>query len=129
MNSAVGPRKVSAPERLFHNTAIAVAALLSCAPLAWSQTPPDKTTSATAAPGAASPKKPAKAAATGGASDVKTPTNAKAQASYSLGVSMGEQLRGSGVTSELVNPEQIAHGVRATQEGGRELLEGLDISC
>jgi len=58
MNAAVGPRKVIAQERFFHNTAIAVAALLSCAPLAWSQTPSDKATGSTeAAAPAGQPKK------------------------------------------------------------------------
>src|ERR1700759_5042820 len=80
MNAAVGPRKVIAQERFFHNTAIAVAALLSCAPLAWSQTPADKATTSTAAPAAAQPKKAAApTAAPGGASDVQASTNAKAQ--------------------------------------------------
>ena len=63
MNAAVGPRKVIAQERFFHNTAIAVVVLLGCAPLAWSQTPADKAsqpakaTTSAAAPAAAQPKK------------------------------------------------------------------------
>jgi FKBP-type peptidyl-prolyl cis-trans isomerase len=117
MNAAVGPRKVIAQERFFHNTAIAVAALLSCAPLAWSQTPADKATTSTAAPAAAQPKKPAKAAAPGGASDVKTPTNAKAQASYSLGVSMGDQLHHLGLTGESIATERLTQGLRDALSG------------
>ena len=117
MNSAVGPRKRCAPERFFHNTAIAVAALLSCAPLAWSQTPADKATTSTAAPAAAQPKKPAKAAAPGGASDVKTPTNAKAQASYSLGVSMGDQLHHLGLTGDSIATERLTQGLRDSLSG------------
>jgi FKBP-type peptidyl-prolyl cis-trans isomerase len=117
MNAAVGPRKVIAQERFFHNTAIAVAALLSCAPLAWSQTPADKATTSTAAPAAAQPKKPAKAAAPGGASDVKTPTNAKAQASYSLGVSMGDQLHHLGLTGDSIATERLTQGLRDALSG------------
>jgi FKBP-type peptidyl-prolyl cis-trans isomerase FkpA len=117
MNSAVGPRKVNAQERFFHNTAIAVAALLSCAPLAWSQTPADKATPSTAAPAAAQPKKPANAAAPGGSSDVKTPTNAKAQASYSLGVSMGDQLHHLGLTADSIATERLTQGLRDALSG------------
>jgi FKBP-type peptidyl-prolyl cis-trans isomerase len=113
MNAAVGPRKVSAPERLLHNTAIAVVALLSCAPLAWSQSPPDAATSSKAAPAAAQPKKPA----TGGAADVKAPTNAKAQASYSLGVSMGDQLHHLGLTSDSIATERLTQGLRDALSG------------
>jgi FKBP-type peptidyl-prolyl cis-trans isomerase len=124
MNAAVGPRKVIAQERFFHNTAIAVVALLGCAPLAWSQTPADKAsqpakaTTSAAAPAAAQPKKPAApAAAPGGASDVKAPTNAKAQASYSLGVSMGDQLHHLGLTADSIVTERLTQGLRDALSG------------
>lgn len=124
MNAAVGPRKVIAQERFFHNTAIAVVALLGCAPLAWSQTPADKApqpakaTTSAAAPAAAQPKKPAaSAAAPGGASDVKAPTNAKAQASYSLGVSMGDQLHHLGLTADSIATERLTQGLRDALSG------------
>jgi len=118
MNAAVGPRKVIAQERFFHNTAIAVAMLLGCAPSAWSQTPADKATTSTAAPAAAQPKKPAAAAAApGGASDVKAPTNAKAQASYSIGVSMGDQLHHLGLTSDSIQTERLTQGLRDALSG------------
>jgi FKBP-type peptidyl-prolyl cis-trans isomerase len=122
MNSAVGPRKVAAQERYFHNTAIAIAALLSCAPLAWSQTPSDK--AAATAPAAAQPKKPAAAAATGGASDVKAPTNAKAQASYSLGVSMGDQLHHLGLTGDSIATERLTQGLRDALAGKVAMTAG-----
>jgi FKBP-type peptidyl-prolyl cis-trans isomerase len=119
MNAVVGPRKVNAQDRCFHNTAIAVVALLGCAPLAWSQTPADKaTTSTAAAPAAAQPKKPAAAAAApGGASDVKAPTNAKAQASYSLGVSMGDQLHHLGLSPDSIATERLTQGLRDALAG------------
>jgi FKBP-type peptidyl-prolyl cis-trans isomerase len=122
MNSAVGPRKVATTERCFHNTAIAIAALLSCAPLAWSQTPSDKATAT--APAAAQPKKPAAAAATGGASDVKAPTNAKAQASYSLGVSMGDQLHHLGLTGDSIATERLTQGLRDALAGKVAMTAG-----
>jgi FKBP-type peptidyl-prolyl cis-trans isomerase len=124
MNAAVGPRKVFAPERFFHNTAIAVAALLSCAPLAWSQSPSDKPASSTAAPAAAEPKKPATAAAPGGASAVKAPTNAKAQASYSLGVSMGDQLHHLGLTADSIATERLTQGLRDALAGKVAMTAG-----
>ena len=124
MNAAVGPRKVIAQERFFHNTAIAVAMLLGCAPSAWSQAPADqasqpaKAPTSTAAPSAAQPKKPAAAAAApGGASDVKAPTNAKAQASYSIGVSMGDQLHHLGLTSDSIQTERLTQGLRDALSG------------
>jgi FKBP-type peptidyl-prolyl cis-trans isomerase len=117
MNAAVGPRKVAAQERYFHNTAIAVAALLSCAPLAWSQSPSGKPTGSPAAQSAAQPSKPAAAAATGGASNVKAPTNAKAQASYSLGVSMGDQLHHLGLTGDSIATERLTQGLRDALSG------------
>ena len=118
MNAVVGPRKVNAPERFFHNTAIAVVALLGCAPFAWSQTSADKATTSTAASAAAQPKKPAAAAAApGGASDVKAPTNAKAQASYSLGVSMGDQLHHLGLSADSIATERLTQGLRDALAG------------
>jgi FKBP-type peptidyl-prolyl cis-trans isomerase FklB len=121
MNAAVGPRKVFAQERFFHNTAhittIAVVALLGGAPFAWSQSPPDQATSSTAAPAAAHPKKPAAAGTSGGASDVKAPTNAKAQASYSLGVSMGDQLHHLGLTGDSIATERLTQGLRDALSG------------
>jgi FKBP-type peptidyl-prolyl cis-trans isomerase FklB len=123
MNAAVGPRKVIAQERFFHNTAIAVAVLLGCAPSAWSQTPADKASqpakaaTSTAAPAAQPKKAAAPAAAPGGASDVKAPTNSKAQASYSIGVSMGDQLHQLGLSSDSIVTERLTQGLRDALSG------------
>jgi len=38
---------------------------------------------------------------------VKAPTNAKAQASYSLGVSMGDQLHHLGLTADSIATERL----------------------
>ena len=44
-------------------------------------------------------------------------------ASYSVGVSMGEQLRGSGVTPALINPQELAQGVRDAVGGKASLTD------
>jgi FKBP-type peptidyl-prolyl cis-trans isomerase FklB len=83
--------------------AAAVAALLAGATLAVAQQSPPGTT----AGNAATAKKPAHK--TGAPKAAATP---KGDASYSLGVSMGQQLRSSGVTPDEINPERLAAGVR-----------------
>ncbi len=115
MNAAVGPRKVSAHGRVFHNTAIAVAVLLSCTPLAWAQNPPDKDKGSAAAPAAAASKKPATPGAAGSAA--KAPTSEKAQASYSLGVSMGDQLHHLGLSADSISTERLLQGLRDALSG------------
>jgi FKBP-type peptidyl-prolyl cis-trans isomerase len=91
-----------------------VAALLAGAPLA--QTPP--AAGAPAPGGAGTGKKAAGAAgdATGAAAD-------KSAASYSLGVSMGEQLRATGVTADAVSSERIAQGVRDGLAGKAKMTD------
>jgi FKBP-type peptidyl-prolyl cis-trans isomerase len=64
----------------------------------------------------ATPKKPA-AAATDAA------TSAKNASSYSLGVSMGEQLRSSGVTPDAVNSQRLAEGVHDALSGKVKMSE------
>ena len=81
-----------------------LAALIAGAPFA--QTPPPAG-AATAAQGAGTAKTPS-----GGAGAGKEAAADKSAASYSLGVSMGEQLRATGVTTDAVSSERIAQGVR-----------------
>ena len=104
---------------LLVSTATAVA-LVAGSTLAAEQPPPSGAapSSATAAP---AKKAPAKAAAA-----------KESSASYSVGVSMGEQLRASGVPPELINPQQLAQGVHDAVSGkvsmtdkDRENLRGL----
>ena len=71
-------------------------------------------------------KAPAK---TGAAKEASAKTSS---ASYSVGVSMGEQLRASGVPPELINAQQLAQGVHDAISGkasmtdkDRENLRGL----
>src|SRR5262245_4654173 len=141
MNAAVGPRKVkvSARERSSHNTAIAIAVLLSCAaPLAWSQndkpagssTTPAATGSKPGSANATAPassgsatgtatgaKKPAAGATGAGAAGAKAPGGEKAQASYSLGVSMGDQLHHLGLTAESISSERLTQGLKDALAG------------
>ena len=105
----------------------AAVALVASSMLAAAQQPP-----AGAAPAsqAAAPAKKAPAKA-GAASE--PPAKAKASSpSYSVGVSMGEQLRASGIPPELLNAQQLAQGVHDALSGkvsmtdkDRENLRGL----
>ena len=105
----------------------AAVALVAGSTLAAAQQPP-----AGAAPAsqAAAPAKKAPAKA-GAASEA--PAKAKAgSSSYSVGVSMGEQLRASGIPPELLNAQQLAQGVHDALSGkvsmtdkDRENLRGL----
>jgi len=105
----------------------AAVALVAGSMLAAAQQPP-----AGAAPAsqAAAPAKKAPAKA-GAASEA--PAKAKPSSpSYSVGVSMGEQLRASGIPPELLNAQQLAQGVHDALSGkvsmtdkDRENLRGL----
>lgn len=48
---------------------------------------------------------------------MKAPTNAKAQASYSLGVSMGDQLHHLGLTADSIATERLTQGLRDALAG------------
>jgi FKBP-type peptidyl-prolyl cis-trans isomerase len=105
----------------------AAVALVAGSMLAAAQQPP---AGAAPAPQAAAPAKKAPAKA-GAASEA--PAKAKASSpSYSVGVSMGEQLRASGIPPELLNAQQLAQGVHDALSGkvsmtdkDRENLRGL----
>jgi len=64
----------------------------------------------------AAPKKPAATGAEAAASE-------KSAASYSLGVSMGDQLRSSGITPDAINAERLAQGVRDALSGKVKMSE------
>jgi FKBP-type peptidyl-prolyl cis-trans isomerase len=116
-----------APRRgrtLLLSTAAAVA-LVASSMLAVAQPPP---AGATPAAGTADTAKKAPAKA-GAAKEAPAKTSS---ASYSVGVSMGEQLRASGVPPELINAQQLAQGVHDAISGkasmtdkDRENLRGL----
>jgi FKBP-type peptidyl-prolyl cis-trans isomerase len=67
-------------------------------------------------PATATPKKPAAAATDAAASE-------KNAASYSLGVSMGDQLRSNGITPDAVNTQRLGQGVRDALDGKVKMSE------
>src|SRR5882762_3375560 len=122
------PMTLPAPRRgrtfLFVSTAAAVA-LVAGPMLAAAQPPP-----AGAAPPAGTADTAKKAPAKAGAA--KEAPAKTSSASYSVGVSMGEQLRASGVPPDLINAQQLAQGVHDAISGkasmtdkDRENLRGL----
>jgi FKBP-type peptidyl-prolyl cis-trans isomerase FklB len=89
---------------------------------------------AAAAPGAASQpaaSQPAPSGSTGAASEPATATkstgagkpNATSAASYSLGVSMGEQLRANGIPADAVSSARLAQGVRDALNGKASMTD------
>src|SRR5438552_40885 len=123
------PMTLPAPRRgrtfLLVSTAAAVA--LAGPMLAAAQQPP-----AGAAPSSETAAPAKKAPATAGAAK-EAPGKTKAGSpSYSVGVSMGEQLRATGIPPELLNAQQLAQGVHDALSGkvsmtdkDRENLRGL----
>jgi FKBP-type peptidyl-prolyl cis-trans isomerase len=109
---------------LLVSTAAAVA-LVAGSMLAAAQQPP-----AGAAPSSGTADTAKKAPAKAGAA--KEAPAKTSSASYSVGVSMGEQLRASGVPPDLINAQQLAQGVHDAISGkasmtdkDRENLRGL----
>jgi FKBP-type peptidyl-prolyl cis-trans isomerase FklB len=109
---------------LLVSTAAAVA-LVAGSMLAAAQQPP-----AGAAPSSGTADTAKKASAKAGAA--KEAPAKTSSASYSVGVSMGEQLRASGVPPDLINAQQLAQGVHDSISGkvsmtdkDRENLRGL----
>src|SRR5580693_6644542 len=94
---------------LLVSTAAAVA-LVAGSMLAAAQQPP-----AGAAPASATADTAKKAPVKAGAA--KEASAKTSSASYSVGVSMGEQLRASGVPPELINAQQLAQGVHDAISG------------
>jgi FKBP-type peptidyl-prolyl cis-trans isomerase FklB len=95
-------------------TARIAVALLAAASLAHAQQPPPPAAGSGAAP---APKTPAKSgAAQAGAAEAS-------DVSYSLGVSMGAELRAAGVSPEQVNSAHLAQGVRDALGGKKQMTE------
>ena len=89
----------------------AFAAVLAVPALLMAQQPQ---TSAAQAAAPAAPAAPAKAAHSAGKAGK---TDKKDDTSYSLGVSMGEQLKRAQVTPEMINSAKLAQGVREALAG------------
>lgn len=99
---------------------LGAAAALTAILLAHAQQPPAG--AGASAPPATSPahKKPAAAGATQAAAGAADEKNA---VSYSLGVSMGDQLRSNGIAAEAVNPQRLAQGVHDALSGKVKMTE------
>ncbi len=54
---------------------------------------------------------------------MKAPANAKAQTSYSIGVSMGQQLHNAGITSDMVALERLTQGMRDALAGKAKMSD------
>jgi FKBP-type peptidyl-prolyl cis-trans isomerase len=97
-------------------TFLLTAAALTFTVLAEAQQPPAAKPAATSP----APKKPA-------ASDSTQPGGAdaseKSAVSYSLGVSMGDQLHSTGITPESVNSQRLAQGVHDALSGKAKMTE------
>jgi len=82
----------------------------------------DQDPAAKPAQGAAT-KKPAAPAAAGGADASKAPANPKSAASYSIGLSMGEQLHRLGLGTDAVAVDRITAGIRDGMTGKAKMSE------
>ncbi len=65
----------------------------------------------------------AKTTPAGSSGAAKGPPSEKSSVSYSLGVSMGEQLHGAGVSAEAVSSERLAQGVRDGLSGKAKMTD------
>jgi len=82
----------------------------------------DVPAASTAAPEHAKPAT-AKSPSKEGSASVKTPGSPKTQGSYSLGVSMGDQLHHVGLTNESVSVERVAQGLHDALAGKAKMSE------
>jgi len=130
MNAAVGSKKGSPMERPCRKFRVigglAAAVLLAGVTLAQTPNGPSPGTAAKPqAPGSsvaptAGEKAAAKAPSKEGSAAAKTkaaPASPKSSGSYSLGVSMGEQLHRAGMDAESVSVERLAQGLRDALAG------------
>ena len=105
---------------------LGAAAALTAILLAHAQQPP---AGAAAPAGTAAPAAPAtnpahkKPAASGATQPAAGATDEKNAVSYSLGVSMGDQLRSNGIAAEAVNPQRLAQGVHDALSGKVKMTE------
>ena len=99
---------------------LGAAAALTAILLAHAQQPPAGAAAPSAPAANPAPKKSAAAGATQAAAGAADEKNA---VSYSLGVSMGDQLRSNGIAAESVNPQRLAQGVHDALSGKVKMTE------
>ena len=121
MNFAVGQRRKRIAPQVRRPVFIMAGALLAAA-LVVGATPTraEEPAAADAAKPAAAKAAPAAKQTTpakGDTATMKSPANAKSQASYSIGVSMGEQLHATGLTPDTIAFERLTQGLRDALSG------------
>jgi len=99
---------------------LGAAAALTAILLAHAQQPPAGAAASSSPATNPAPKKSAAAGATQAAAGAADEKNA---VSYSLGVSMGDQLRSNGIAPESVNPQRLAQGVHDALSGKVKMTE------
>jgi FKBP-type peptidyl-prolyl cis-trans isomerase FkpA len=117
---------VPAPLRrrtLFIVSALTVGAVFAGALRAQAPPPPSGASAAAAGNAAANQPPAGGAKAPAGAAAAKAPASEKSTVSYSLGLSMGEQLRAGYVKPEQVSPERLAQGIRDGLSGKAKLSD------
>lgn len=132
MNFAVGSRENTSPmERRGRNpftvtgvvSGLIAAALMSGATLVNAQNGAAPAAAPATAPAApATAKKPA-GTGTKSAAGAKEDTSPKAQGSYAIGVSVGENLARAKVSSQQVSVEKIAQGIRDSLDGKAKMSQ------
>ena len=138
MNFAVGPRgnrlpaQARRPRSATVNAIFAAAvaaALVAAATAAQAQdtgsaSKPAATKAAAAPAAKTAGQTPAnQGPAKGDTTAMKAPANAKAQTSYSIGVSMGQQLHNAGITSDMVALERLTQGMRDALAGKAKMTD------
>lgn len=125
MNLPVARRgNTSSAQLRRHGSRVSAALLATAVGLAgWgSVQAADQAPAAKATPGTAA-KKPAAPAAAGGADAAKTPANPKTAASYSIGLSMGEQLHRFGLGAEAISMDRIMAGIKDGMSGKAKMSD------
>jgi FKBP-type peptidyl-prolyl cis-trans isomerase len=125
MNLPVARRgNISSAQLRRHGSRVSAALLATAVALAgWgSVQAADQAPAAKATPGTAA-KKPAAPAAAGGADAAKTPANPKTAASYSIGLSMGEQWHRFGLGAEAISMDRIMAGIKDGMSGKAKMSD------
>ena len=105
------------PAPSFRVSLLVLGTAAALAASAWPAQAQQPSTGTPPAPAAkAAPKKPAAAATDAAASE-------KNAISYSLGVSMGDQLRSNGIAPDAVNTQRLGQGVRDALDGKAKMSE------
>ena len=127
MNFAVGPRGNRLPAQARRPRSATVnaifAAAVAVALVAAATAAQGQDTGSASKPAATKPAAAPAAKTKGDTTAMKTPANAKAQTSYSIGVSMGQQLHNAGITSDMVALERLTQGMRDALAGKAKMTD------